>query len=146
MYSSLKDRVALVIGGSSGLGKASAIAFAASGAKVMIAARREDEGAKVVEELRKAGGEAEFKRTDVLSEADLEAVVAATVERFGKLDCAVNSAGSNEDFGPVHEASGDVFDRMMAAHGRGTLLGMKHQIRQMLKQGSGAIVDRKSVV
>jgi NAD(P)-dependent dehydrogenase (short-subunit alcohol dehydrogenase family) len=146
MYSSLKDKVALVIGGSSGLGKASARVFAESGAKVMIGARREAECAAVVEAIRASGGTAEFKAVDVLREADLEAIVAATVERFGRLDCAVNSAGHNHDWGPVHEASAEVFDGMMAVNVRGTLLGMKHQIRQMLRQGSGAIVNMTSIL
>lgn len=144
MYGSLKDKVALVIGGNSGIGKACAHAFAASGAKVMIGARREAECAAVVEELRAAGGTAAFAKVDVLQESELEAIVAATVERFGRLDCAVNSAGIVEDYGPVHEASGDVCDRMMAVNVRGTLLGMKHQIRQMLSQGGGSIVNLSS--
>ena len=91
---SLRDRVALVIGGNSGLGKASAVALAEAGAKVMVAARREAENLAVVEQLRALGAEAESFVVDVTVEAELAAVVAATVERFGRLDCAVNSAAS----------------------------------------------------
>lgn len=146
MLSSLKDRVALVIGGSSGLGKASALALAASGAKVMIGARREAESAAVVEEIRAAGGDAAAMKVDVLQESEIEAIVAKAVERFGRVDCAVNSAGITEDFGPVHEASSEVFDRMMGINVRGTLLGMKHQIKQMLRQGGGSIVNLTSIL
>jgi NAD(P)-dependent dehydrogenase (short-subunit alcohol dehydrogenase family) len=146
MSRSLKDRVALVIGGNSGLGRASALAFAEAGAKVMIGARREAESVAVVKEIEAAGGSAAFTRVDVTQESDLEAIVAATVEKYGRVDCAVNSAGISEDVVPVHEADGGVFDRMMAVNVRGTLLGMKYQIRQMLKQGSGAIVNMSSYI
>jgi NAD(P)-dependent dehydrogenase (short-subunit alcohol dehydrogenase family) len=144
---SLRDRVALIIGGNSGLGKATALAFAAAGAKVVVAARREPEGLAVVEELRACGAAALFVAVDVTVEADIVAGVAATVERFGRLDCAVNSAGICEDFGPVTEVDGAAFDRMMAVNVRGTLLGMKHQIRQMLAQGGGgSIVNMASIL
>ncbi len=144
---SLRDRVALVIGGNSGLGKASAVALAEAGAKVMIAARRAAENLAVVEQLRALGAEAESFVLDVTVEAELAAVVAATVERFGRLDCAVNSAGINEDFNYVTEADGALFDRMMAINVRGTLLGMKYQIRQMLAQGGGgSIVNMSSIL
>ena len=145
MSRSLEGKVALVVGGNSGLGRASALAFAAAGAKVMIAARREPESIAVAETIKAAGGTAAFTRVDVTREAEIEALVAATVERFGSLDCAVNSAAVVEDFGPIHEVSADAFDHMMAVNVRGTLLGMKHQIRQMLRQGGGSIVNMTSV-
>lgn len=146
MYS-LRDRVALVIGGNSGLGKASALALAEAGAKVAVAARREPEGLAVVEQLRQLGAPAVFFPLDVTVESELAGVVAATVERFGRLDCAVNSAGISEDFGLITDVDGDVFDHMMAVNVRGTLLGMKHQIRQMLAQGGGgAIVNLASTL
>ncbi|MDC0672753.1 SDR family NAD(P)-dependent oxidoreductase [Nannocystis radixulma] len=137
---SLRDRVALVIGGNSGIGKASAFALAEAGARVVIAARREREGLAVVEELQARGAAALFVALDVTIEADIVAGVAATVEKFGRLDCAVNSAGICEDFGPVSDVDGAAFDRMMAVNVRGTLLGMKHQIRQMLAQGGGGSI------
>jgi NAD(P)-dependent dehydrogenase (short-subunit alcohol dehydrogenase family) len=144
---SLRDKVALVIGGNSGLGKASAVALAEAGAKVVVAARREREGLEVVEQLQAAGGTAVFLAVDVTVEAELEALVAATVERFGRLDCAVNSAGVSEDIGLVTEVDAAVFDHMMAVNVRGTLLGMKHQIRQMLRQGGGgSIVNMSSIL
>jgi len=144
---SLRDRVALVIGGTSGIGKASAVALAEAGAKVVVAARREPEGLAVVDELRARGAAALFVPLDVTVEADIVAGVAATVEKFGRLDCAVNSAGICEDFSLVTDVDGAVFDRMMAVNVRGTLLGMKHQIRQMLAQGGGgSIVNLGSIL
>jgi len=119
---------------------------AMAGAKVMIAARRAAESQSVVEEIKAAGGVAAFATADIAIEAEIEALVATTVERFGRLDCAVNSAAVVEDFGPITEVDGGVCDRMMAVNVKGTLLGMKHQIRQMLKQGSGgSIVNMTSV-
>src|SRR5689334_8291158 len=128
----LKDKVALVVGGSSGLGRASALAFATAGAKVVVAARREAECQAMVAEIAAAGGVAITIPVDVTVAAQVEALVAQTVARFGRLDCAVNSAGTNEDFGPITDADEGVFDRMMAINVKGTLLGMKYEIRQML--------------
>lgn len=145
--SSLQNKVAIVVGGNSGIGRASALALAAAGARVVVAARRPAEGEAVVDEIKARGGVAVFHKTDVTVEADLEALVAAAVERFGRLDCAVNSAGIVEDFGLVTEADAGVFDRMMATNVRGTLLGMKHQLRQMVSQGGGgSIVNVASVL
>lgn len=144
---SLRGKVALVIGGNSGLGRASAVALAAAGAKVMVAARRVPEGLAVVEQLQASGAEAAYFAVDVTDEAQLVAVVAATVARFGRLDCAVNSAGISEDVAPPTEVDGDLFDRTMAVNVRGTLLGMKHQIRQMLAQGGpGSVVNLGSIL
>lgn len=144
---SLRDKVALVIGGNSGLGKASALALAEAGAHVMIAARRAAEGDAVVERITATGAQAAFIAADVTVEADLARAVAATVERFGRLDCAVNSAGINEDFSLPHDVESDMFDRMSTVNVRGTLLGMKHQIRQMLAQGGpGSVVNMSSIL
>lgn len=142
----LKDKVALVVGGNSGLGRASARAFAAAGAKVVVAARRESECREVVKEIEAAGGVAVAIPVDVTVAAQVEALVAQTVARFGRLDCAVNSAGTNEDFGPITDADDGVFDRMMAINVKGTLLGMKYEIRQMLKQGGGSVVNMSSIM
>jgi NAD(P)-dependent dehydrogenase (short-subunit alcohol dehydrogenase family) len=113
----------------------------------MIAARREREGQAGVAELRALGAAAHFIAVDVTVEDQLAAAVAATVEQFGRLDCAVNSAGINEDLATVDNVDSDMFDRMMAVNVRGTLLGMKHQIRQMLAQGGGgSIVNMSSTL
>ncbi|PCC67100.1 NAD(P)-dependent dehydrogenase, short-chain alcohol dehydrogenase family [Nannocystis exedens] len=137
---SLRDKVALIVGGNSGIGKATAFAFADAGARVVVAARRRPEGLDVVEQLRARGAAAIFVALDVTVEDDIIAGVAATVAEFGRLDCAVNSAGICEDFGPVTDVDGAAFDRMMAVNVRGTLLGMKHQLRQMVAQGGGGSV------
>ena len=94
MKNSYTNKVALVTGATSGIGRTTAIAFAQAGAKVAIAGRREEEGAQVVREIEQSGGEALFVRTDVAREADVQALVAKTVERFGRLDFAFNNAGS----------------------------------------------------
>ena len=144
---SLRGKVALVVGGSSGLGKASAVALAEAGANVVVAARRVVEGEAVVKQLTDLGVGAVFVAVDVTREADLAAVVTATVAKFGRLDCAVNCAGINEDFTLITEVEADLFDRMTAVNVRGTLLGMKHQIRQMVAQGGpGSVVNMSSIL
>jgi NAD(P)-dependent dehydrogenase (short-subunit alcohol dehydrogenase family) len=142
----LSEKVALVVGGSSGLGRASALALAAAGAKVVVAARREEESHAVVAQITASGGEAFFHRVDVKVPAEVEALVAATVARWGRLDCAVNSAGISEDIVPITEADDAVCDRMMAVNIKGTFLCMKHELRQMVKQGSGSVVNVSSVL
>jgi NAD(P)-dependent dehydrogenase (short-subunit alcohol dehydrogenase family) len=140
----LEGKVALVTGGNSGIGKATAILFAQAGAKVVIAARRAEEGATTVAEIEKNGGEATFIRTDVSRATDVEALVRTTVARYGRLDCAFNNAGMSGG-GLLHEVAEEDWDRMVAVNLKGVWLGMKYQIIQMLSQGSGAIVNDSSV-
>ena len=138
-------KVALVTGGNSGIGKATAILFAQQGAKVVIAARRVDEGEATVAEIRSHGGEAIFVPTDVSRAADAEAMVARTVAEYGRLDCAFNNAGVSGG-GPLHELAEAEWDRMVSVNLKGVWLGMKYQIIQMLSQGDGgAIVNDSSV-
>jgi NAD(P)-dependent dehydrogenase (short-subunit alcohol dehydrogenase family) len=146
MNPTFQNKVALITGATSGIGRATAVAFAQAGAKVAIAGRREEEGAQVVREIEQAGGEALFVRTDVAREADVQALVAKTVERFGRLDFAFNNAGVYLDAGPVTEATDDVFDRTMNINVRGVLYGMKHEIPAILKSGGGAIVNNASAL
>jgi NAD(P)-dependent dehydrogenase (short-subunit alcohol dehydrogenase family) len=146
MTNPFTNKVALVTGATSGIGRATAIAFAQAGAKVVVAGRREEEGAQVVREIEQAGGEALFVRTDVSREADVQALVAKTVERFGRLDFAFNNAGIFADAGPITETTDDVFDRTMNINVRGVFYGMKHQIPAILKSGGGAIVNNASVL
>ena len=137
MPGQFEGKVAIVTGGNSGIGKATAIQFAQEGAKVTIAARRVEEGQQVAQEIRGSGGDAIFVQTDVSIESDVEAMVAKTVETYGRLDCAFNNAGTGG--GPLlHEFTEEEFDRIMDVNVKGTWLCMKHEIIQMLKQGQGA--------
>lgn len=137
-------KVALVTGGNSGIGKATAVLFARQGARVVIAARRAEEGEATVAEIRRNGGEAIFVKTDVALAADAEAVVKRTVAEFGRLDCAFNNAGVSGG-GLLHEVTEADWDRMIDVNLKGVWLGMKYQITQMLSQGGGTIVNDSSV-
>jgi len=140
-----EGKVALVTGGNSGIGKATAILFAQQGARVVIAARRAEEGEATVAEIRRSGGEAIFVKTDVAQAADAEGVVKKTVAEYGRLDCAFNNAGVSGG-GPLHEVTEADWDRMIDVNLKGVWLGMKYQIIQMLSQGGGgAIVNDSSV-
>lgn len=144
----LRGKVALVTGGSSGIGRATAHVFAREGARVVIAARGAERGNKVVEEIRASGGEAMFFPTDVSQAAQVEALVAKTVERYGRLDCAVNNAaGYMGAFSPTAEFSEKEFDETIAVDLKGVWLGMKYEIPRMLSQDppGGAIVNTSSV-
>ena len=136
--------MALVTGGNSGIGKATAILFARQGARVVIAARRAEEGEATVAEIRRNGGEAIFVKTDVALAADAEAVVKRTVAEYGRLDCAFNNAGVSGG-GLLHEVTEADWDRMIDVNLKGVWLGMKYQIIQMLSQGGGTIVNDSSV-
>jgi NAD(P)-dependent dehydrogenase (short-subunit alcohol dehydrogenase family) len=138
------NKVALVTGATSGIGRATAVAFAKAGAKVTIAGRRESEGAEVVREIEQAGGEALFVRTDVSVEKDVEALVAKTVARFGRLDFAFNNAGVFLDAGPITGTTDEVYTKTMDINVRGVVYGLKHQIPAILASGGGAIVNNAS--
>lgn len=139
-------KVALVTGASSGLGEATALKFAQEGAKVVIAARRVEQSARVVQQTLASGGEAHFVRADVSRAADVERMVTETVERFGRLDCAVNNAGIvGPKFTPVAEVTEAQWDAVMGVNLKGVWLCMKHEIHAMLANGSGAIVNVASI-
>lgn len=146
MTKSFTNKVSLVTGATSGIGRATAIAFAQAGAKVVIAGRREEEGADVLREIEKAGGEAFFVKTDVSRESDSAALVAKTVERFGRLDFAFNNAGVDLSIGPITESTEDLYRRTFDINVGGVLFGMKYQIPAILKSGGGAIVNTASVL
>ncbi len=139
-----QNKVALVTGATSGIGRATAVAFARDGAKVVVAGRREAEGAEVVAEIKAAGGEVLFVRTDVAREDDVKALVDKTVSTYGRLDFAFNNAGIFADTGPVTAATDDVIDKTFNINVRGVLYGMKHQIPAILKSGGGSIVNNAS--
>ena len=136
-----EGKVALVTGGNSGIGRSTAIKFAERGAKVVIAARRAEQGEAVVQEIRDSGGDATFVRTDVSEADDVEAMVAETVEAYGSLDVAFNNAGVLAGLRPTHEIDEDSWEQVMAVNLKGVWLCMKHEIKQMLQQGGGAIVN-----
>ena len=141
----LESKVALVTGGTSGIGKTTAIAFGNAGAKVVLSGRREQEGEKTADLIRRAGGECLFVRSDVSSEAEVKALIQKTVEQYGRLDCAFNNAGIDPLQKPLHEQSVEDFDKLMGINVRGVFLCMKSEIQQMLTQGGGVIVNNSSM-
>src|SRR6202795_1501675 len=137
-------QVVLVTGGLTGIGRATALAFAKEGAQVVVSGRRDEEGQKLVSEIRKAGAKAEFIRADVRHEEDVRNLIDKTVERFGRLDVAVNAAGTEGVPGPVTEQTAESYAATFDTNVLGTLLSMKHELRVMVAQGSGSIVNVSS--
>lgn len=145
MTSQFDGKVAVVTGGSSGIGQATAVAFGKAGAKVVVAARREAEGAETVRLIQQAGSEAVFVKTDVSQASEIEALVNKTVETYGRLDFAFNNAGIESKTLPLHEQPVEQFDQLMNINVRGLFLSMKYEIIQMLRQGGGVIVNNSSI-
>ncbi len=141
----LENKVALVTGGTAGIGKATALALATAGAKVVFSGRRDPEGEATAALIRDAGAECLFVRSDVSSEEDVKALVQKTVETYGRLDCAFNNAGIEPAQKPLHEQLIEDFDKLMAINLRGLFLCMKYEIEQMLSQGGGVIVNNSSI-
>ncbi len=141
----LKNKVALVTGGTSGIGRATALALSAAGAKVVFSGRRDSEGEETAALIRDAGTECLFVRSDVSSEADVKTLVQQTIATYGKLDCAFNNAGIDPHTKPLHEQSVEDFDNLMSINVRGLFLCMKYEIQQMLTQESGVIVNNSSM-
>jgi NAD(P)-dependent dehydrogenase (short-subunit alcohol dehydrogenase family) len=144
--SEMNDRVALITGASSGIGRATARAFAAKGANVVVAARRHDQIASLVAEIEDRGGRASAVRTDVSVSEDVERMVAHAIETFGRLDYAVNNAGIEGRFAGITELADDEWDKVLDINLRGAFLCLKHEARAMLNAGhGGAIVNVGSV-
>lgn len=144
--SDMNDRVALVTGASSGIGRATAESFAARGASVVVAARRHDELASLVNEIEARGGNATAIPTDVSVPAEVERMVAHAIETFGRLDYAVNNAGVEGTLAAITDLSEDEWDRVLGINLKGVFLCLKHEARAMLDAGNGgAIVNVGSV-
>lgn len=143
--SEFKGKTALIVGGTSGIGRETAFEFARAGANVVITGRREREGEAVADEARRYGVKALFVKADVTSDADHQRIVRDTVSLTGRLDIAFNNAGYEGEWSPLADANEENYERIFDTNVRGVFLGMKHQIRQMLKQGGGgAIVNNAS--
>jgi NAD(P)-dependent dehydrogenase (short-subunit alcohol dehydrogenase family) len=146
MTTELEGKVALVTGGTSGIGRDTAVLFAKAGAKVVVAGRREREGQETIELVRAAGGEGLFVKADVSKAAEVETLVKKTVEKFGHLDAAFNNAGIEGVWVPIIRQSEEDWDRTIDINLKGVWLCLKYEIRQMLKQGGGgAIVNMASI-
>jgi NAD(P)-dependent dehydrogenase (short-subunit alcohol dehydrogenase family) len=142
--SSQTNPVVLITGALTGIGRATASAFAQEGARIIVSGRREEEGRKLETELRELGAEAEFIRADVRHEDDVRNLVDQTVQRFGRLDVAVNNAGTEGKTGPITEQSPESYAATFDTNVLGTLLSLKHELRVMSAQKSGSIVNLSS--
>jgi NAD(P)-dependent dehydrogenase (short-subunit alcohol dehydrogenase family) len=138
--------VVLITGALTGIGRATALAFAKEGARIVIAGRRDQAGQELVDELRFSGTEAEYWRTDVRHEEDLRSLVDKIVARFGRLDIAVNNAATEGSGGLVTEQTAESYAATFDTNVLGVLLSMKHELRVMLRQGSGSIVNVSSAL
>ncbi|MEN3350668.1 MAG: hypothetical protein V7632_4303, partial [Bradyrhizobium sp.] len=137
----MDEPVVLVTGALTGIGRAAAVAFAKKGAKVVVSGRREEAGDALVGELRALGSEAEFVKADVRNEEDIRVLVDTTVARFGRLDVAVNNAGTEGQVGPISDQTAESFAATFDTNVLGVLLSMKHEVRAMQNQGRGSIIN-----
>ncbi|MEH2474137.1 NAD(P)-dependent dehydrogenase (short-subunit alcohol dehydrogenase family) [Nitrobacteraceae bacterium AZCC 2161] len=140
----MSTQVVLITGGLTGIGRAAAVAFAKTGAKVVVAGRRDEAGKALVTELRALGAEAEFINADVRKEDDVRAMVDKTVARFGRLDVAVNNAATEGQVGPITDQTAESFAATFETNVLGVVLSMKHEVRAMQAQGSGSIINISS--
>ncbi len=142
----MSNPVVLITGALTGIGRATALAFAQQGASVVVSGRRDDAGEALVTELRALGAKAEFVRADVRHENDVQDLVDETVARFGRLDVAVNNAGTEGRPGPVTEQTAEGYAATFDTNVLGVLLSMKHELRVMQAQGAGSIVNLSSTM
>jgi NAD(P)-dependent dehydrogenase (short-subunit alcohol dehydrogenase family) len=145
MSKDLQGKVAIITGGTTGIGRDTAVLFAEAGAKVAIAGRREKEGNETLALVKRAGGDGFFLKTDVAKSADVQALVRATLEKYGRVDCLFNNAGIEGVWAPIVEQREEDFAQVIAINLTGVWLCMKYVVPQMLKQGGGAIVNMSSV-
>jgi NAD(P)-dependent dehydrogenase (short-subunit alcohol dehydrogenase family) len=146
LMSLFAGKVILITGGTSGIGRATAIAFAEEGASVAVTGRREKEGEESVQLIEKAGGKGLFVKADIAVDAEIEGLVAQTVAHFGQLNFAFNNAGVALDAGAGIANTVEIFDRTMNINVRSVFLGMKYEIPAILKSGGGAIVNNASLL
>ena len=146
MKNDLQGKVAIITGGTSGIGRDTAVLFAEAGAKVVVAGRREAEGNETVDLIRKAGGVGLFVQTDVSKARDIEALVRRSVEKFGRVDTAFNNAGIEGNWRPIVDQSEEEWDHVININLKGVWLCVKHEIQQMLKQGGGGTIVNMSSV
>jgi NAD(P)-dependent dehydrogenase (short-subunit alcohol dehydrogenase family) len=142
----MASSVVLITGALTGIGRATAFAFAREGARVVVSGRREETGLALVTELRGLKTEAEFLRTDVRLDEDMRALVDHTIERFGKLDIAVNNAGTEGQPGPLTDQSKESYAATFDTNVLGTILSLKHELRVMMIQRSGSIINLSSTM
>src|ERR1700679_1315933 len=135
----MSSPVVLITGALTGIGRATALAFAQEGARVVVSGRHEDEGQKLATELRTLGAEAEFVRTDVRPEDEVKDLVDRTIAHFGRLDIAVNNAGTVGDPGAAADLSTENYQAIFDTNVLGVLLRFKYEFREMLRQGKGTI-------
>jgi NAD(P)-dependent dehydrogenase (short-subunit alcohol dehydrogenase family) len=140
----MSSPVVLITGALTGIGRATAVAFAKDGARVVVSGRREAEGKALEAELGSLGAETAFIRADVRREEDVSSLIDQTVARFGRIDAAVNAAGTEGRPGPVAEQTGESYAATFDTNVLGTLLSMKHELRVMQPQGSGSIINISS--
>jgi NAD(P)-dependent dehydrogenase (short-subunit alcohol dehydrogenase family) len=146
MSKDLENKVALITGGTTGIGRDTAVLFAKEGAKVVFSGRREVEGNETLNLVRASGGSGHFVRSDASKSADIESLVQKTVEKYGRLDVAVNNAGIEGKWAPLIEQTEESWDQVHSINLKGVWLSMKYEVLQMLKQGGGgAIVNMSSV-
>ncbi len=141
----LENKVALVTGGGSGIGRACALAFAREGAKVVVADVQVRGGEETVQMIKEAGGDSIFVKTDVSKIADVEALVKTAIDTYGRLDCAINNAGIEGIIARTADYTEENWDRVIGINLKGVWLCMKYEIPEILKQGGGAIVNMASV-
>lgn len=144
MTDRLAGKVALVTGGTTGIGRETAIDLARNGAKVVVSGRGVEKGEATVDLIKQEGGEATFIRADISQAAEVKALIAKTVETYGSLDCAFNNAGTEGKLAPITELSESDLDKVIDINLKGTWYCLKYEISQMLEQGGGAIVNTSS--
>src|SRR5258705_5278855 len=142
----MNTKVVLITGALTGIGRATALAFAKEGARLIVSGRRDEAGAKLVTELRELGAEAEYVRADVRIEEEVHNLVAQTIKRFGRIDVAVNNAGTEGKPGPLIDQTVETYTATFDTNVLGTFLGLKHELKVMIPQGFGSIINISSTL